>query len=279
MSKIRIHILHCGKIGISREMAYGGEKCLMPWASAMITPLRKRVWLPVSTYLIEHPKGLILVDTGWSRSISPNGVLDGSALSKQTSPILSRELCGMVGPGETAYEQLSEMGITPGDLDYILLTNLDADHVSGLRELADAKHILAAEEEAWWSYRLSANHCTYLWDDLPVEKYYFKGMGLGPTGRALDLFGDSSLIMVETPGHSKGTIAVKISWGGKFVLLCSDSGYSDMAWREMALPGMAFDKTYLHRSLRWIQNEASQPECVAALASHDSDVVPHIIEL
>lgn len=112
-----------------------------------------------------------------------------------------------------------------------------------------------------------------------MDKYYFKGMGLGPTGRALDLFGDSSLIMVETPGHSKGTVTIKISCSGKFVLLCSDNGYSGTAWREMALPGMAFDKKFLRRSLQWIQNEAAQPGCIAALASHDPDIVPHIIEL
>jgi hypothetical protein len=32
----------------------------------------KKLWMPVSTYLIEHPKGLILIDTGWHHDVREN---------------------------------------------------------------------------------------------------------------------------------------------------------------------------------------------------------------
>lgn len=43
----------------------------------------ERVELPVSAYLIEHPKGKVLIDTGWSREISPDGVYDAAAVKRQ----------------------------------------------------------------------------------------------------------------------------------------------------------------------------------------------------
>ena len=46
-------------------------------------PKKEWVWMPVSVYYIEHPKGKILVDTGWHRRISPEGKLDARAQIKE----------------------------------------------------------------------------------------------------------------------------------------------------------------------------------------------------
>ncbi len=48
----------------------------------MTTPKKDWMWLPVSCYLVEHPKGRILVDTGWHRDMSPDGVYDKKAQIK-----------------------------------------------------------------------------------------------------------------------------------------------------------------------------------------------------
>ena len=54
-NSIRLHIMHCGSITIPASMAYIEDSAL------------KRVTLPVSVYLIEHPvHGKILVETGLS---------------------------------------------------------------------------------------------------------------------------------------------------------------------------------------------------------------------
>ncbi len=35
---------------------------------------RRRIWLPVKIFLIEHPKGAILVDTGWDSAVRAHPV-------------------------------------------------------------------------------------------------------------------------------------------------------------------------------------------------------------
>ena len=277
---VKIHVLRCGEICVAPSFAFGGGGFVLSQTQALTLPEEKRLKMPVDVYLIEHPRGLILVDTGWSRSVSPGGALDMDALRAQTSDFLARTYRGRVAQGQTAAEQLDAMGIRPGDIDLVLLTSLDCDHVSALGEFSGAKRLLAAEEEIWWSYRTNPNHCTRLYDGLPLETYYFRGYGnLGPDGRSYDVFGDGSVVCVSTPGHTKGSVVVKLSSGGEFVLLCSDNGYASRSWQNLDMPGLAFNKTALKKSLEWIKRESSLPGCRAALASHDPDVEPGIIEM
>ena len=51
---------------------FGGDDCSIIKASGVTTPKSKWIWLPVFSFLIEHPKGKILFDTGWHREMSPN---------------------------------------------------------------------------------------------------------------------------------------------------------------------------------------------------------------
>ena len=51
-------------------------------ASGVFERADTRLWLPVSAYLIEHPRGKFLVDTGWARDMSPAGEFDKKAQIK-----------------------------------------------------------------------------------------------------------------------------------------------------------------------------------------------------
>ena len=143
---MKIHVMHTGEVRVSPYLPFGGDNCNLLKASGMTTPKEDWIWLPVSVYLIEHPKGLILVDTGWHRDMSPEGVYDKKAQVKSLgSRVLYNVNQGQIPLGEAVDEQLATMGIKPCDLDYVLLTHLDCDHANGLRAVKDAKHILVLE--------------------------------------------------------------------------------------------------------------------------------------
>ena len=78
---MKIHVLHTGEVRVSPYLPFGGDNCNLLKASGMTTPKEDWIWLPVSVYLIEHPKGLILVDTGWHRDMSPEGVYDKASIA------------------------------------------------------------------------------------------------------------------------------------------------------------------------------------------------------
>ena len=94
------------------------------------------------------------------------------------------------------------------------------------------------------------------------------------------MFGDNSIVLINIPGHSEGLFAVKITNSeGKYVLLFSDGGYSSKSWKEMILPGITSNKELQRKSLKWIQEQSLNKNCIESLANHDPNIKEHIIEL
>ena len=77
---MKIHVLQCGSIRVDPTVPFGKRLDLIEAAKQLTAADKNRITLPVFTYLIEHPKGLILVDTGIGRAFSPNGVYDAAAV-------------------------------------------------------------------------------------------------------------------------------------------------------------------------------------------------------
>lgn len=278
---MRIHVLHTGKVRVSPYLPFGGDNCNLFKAAGLTTPKKNWLWLPVSVYLIEHPNGLILVDTGWHRSMSPFGEYDAKAQIKSLdSFILYLVNQGMIQKNEAVDEQLESMGIKTSDLEYVLLSHLDCDHANGLKAVGNARHILCARDEL---------ECARKHSSVRYRKEWWNGVNLqgfdwndteGPFGKAFDLFGDGSVKMINIPGHSDGLCAVKVrNSDGKFVLLFSDGGYATRSWKEMITSGIALDKAKQRKSLEWIREQSMSEDCLESLACHDPDIKPHVITL
>ncbi len=278
---MKIHVLHCGYIQVSESVPYGNSIDLKNTVKQLTAPDRNRITLPVCAYLIEHPKGLILVDTGWCRDISPRGVYDPEAVRKVLPPHLAALFHSYLPEGMAIHEQLAAMGIRPEELDCVLLTHLDADHVAGLRHVNKAKRIILPEDEYFWSCRTvyKTRQPWSLWHDQPIERLYYRGSPLGPNRWAIDLFGDESIQLVNVPGHTDGQAAIVVRGHSQFVLLAADAAYSPRNWQEMITPGFGFAREWQLKSLNWIAEMASDPGCVAVLCSHDPAIAPTLITI
>lgn len=273
---IKIHILHCGTINIHERFDYiKGNK------------LGRRVKLPVSAYLIEHPvHGNILVDTG---------------LSADCREIMPKYLRTFLDPhvekGQTAVEQLAAMGFKPEDIDVVMTTHNDVDHTCALRDFAGkAKRLVMGEHEFFWSCRY-VYKVRQVWDTFIqfkdiTDRPCFYGCALGPLGRGFDLFGDDSVLCVACPGHTDGQFAVMINkapsgrfanagngiYGGKYVILASDAAFSQRNIDDMVIPGYGFDRNRQLNAIKWLKKMQDDPNCVELVCSHDPEIVPHTIE-
>ena len=278
---MKIHILQCGNLRVSETVPFGSRIDLSNKVRQLMTADRNRLTLPVFSFLIEHPRGLILVDTGWCREISPNGVYDSRAVAGVLPSHLAAFFRPTLPAGMAIHEQLAERGIRPEDLEYVLLTHLDPDHVAGLKHVVGAKHIILPEDEYFWSCRtVYKNRQPFdLWIQYPMERLFYRGSPLGPNRWAIDLFGDESIQMVNVPGHTDGQAAILIRNGGRFVLLAADAAFSPRNWREMIIPGFGFSREMQLKSLHWIAEMADDPACAAVLCSHDPEIRPGTIEI
>lgn len=136
---IKIHVLRCGAVGTD-ETVPDASKSKNPLAFTGVFRKNHRVWLPVFTYLIEHPGGRILVDTGWHTDVRNDQI---SHLSRH----IRMASVARLDKGEAITEQLDRLHLLPKDIDIVLLTHLDVDHASGIKLVKDAKKIYAHENE------------------------------------------------------------------------------------------------------------------------------------
>ena len=227
----------------------------------------------VAVYLIEHPNGLVLVDTGWHADVRKDPVKNLGRLHYLVNvPDLP--------PCEAVHEQLAMRGIKTSDLDYVVVSHMDDDHAGGLAHVADAKNILISELE-WESANniFNVRYRRKLWETAKVKTFQFSPSQYGPVKSAYDIFGDGTVLLIHAPGHSTGMTATLVRGSEKFVLITGDAAYAKKSWDQLVYPGIApYPKKALN-SVGWIKMMSLQEGCAEVLATHDPDVVPHTIEL
>lgn len=271
-NKIRIHVLHTGLVKVDRSLPYHGLYRNPLAFTGLFRSEVNQVILPVSSYLIEHPKGLILIDTGWSKTIRQSNW-------QELGPQMQINK-GYLPGGWAIDERLATLGYQSSDLDYVLMSHLHCDHASGMKLIKDAKRILVSRDEWQVANKPSLVYLPHEWSGVNVETYNFEQSKIGPFNKSLDLFGDGSVVQIYTPGHSVGLTSTLIRGNdGKYVLLAADTGYSQMSWDKMLTPGICVNRNQAITSLGWTREMAHNPDCIKAIANHDPEVEQQVIEL
>ena len=277
---MKIHVLNCGYIRISENLIETGGM-MSDLRRAVLTPDPKRIELPVHAFLIEHRSGLFLVDTGLSRDISHAGVYDRKASEKVLTKHLTAVYHPYVPAGMAVHEQLSSMGISPAELEAVIITNFDADHVSGLKHVSNAKRIIVPEDEAYWSvrtkYRIRQNR--ELWEPYRIRREFFRGHPVGPMKKAIDILGDGSLMMVSIPGYTDGQAGLMITGKGSYAFIASDAAFSPDNWKRMKAPGLGANEALQLKTMKWLAGTSEDPACKCILCTHDPALKQQIIEV
>ncbi len=269
---IRIHVLNCGEVGVDPAVPDRSVSKSAVAYTGLFRSAKRRIWLPVKAFLIEHPRGNILVDTGWDSAVRARPI------RTLTFPLwfASRPL---LPEGAAVDEQLAALGLAPKDLDYVLMTHMDIDHDSGLRLVRDARRILVSPEE-WAALRSGqARYARRPWKGVPLGRMPLKDDPNAPFGRSWDVWGDGSVLVLLTPGHTQGSVSVRVSGGNGFALIVGDTGYNRDSWASLRLPGPVYDKAVMKNALAWVRRMRQDPGCLAVLAAHDPEETRKIIEI
>jgi N-acyl homoserine lactone hydrolase len=184
--------------------------------------------VPIPAYLVHHPgAGPILVDTGLHPSVAHD----------------PRDNMGRIASGwfslaedDDVPTQLRRRGIRPEQIAVVVLTHLHMDHASAISEFPNATFVISsAEWEAATErprltdayrprhYDFAFDYVTVDFDDEAIDSY-------GSFGRTFDLFGDGSILLAFTPGHSAGHMSVICALPRRDFLICGDVAYT---WRQL----------------------------------------------
>ncbi|MEM6647547.1 MAG: N-acyl homoserine lactonase family protein [Bacteroidota bacterium] len=256
----RITPLQTGAVAVkATHREYGGLAPLRLPAIALDP--RWTPWLPITCWLIEHPEGAIMVDTGETAQVAEP---DYFACDAATRFVYEWLLRFDVQRDVEVDAQLNALGIPAEEIRTVALTHLHSDHAGGLKHFSNAT-FLTSEAEATQT-PAGAVPCRWPSFFQPTPVTY----GDGPFGAFAEshaLTTDGAVRLVPTPGHTRGHQSVLIRHADQWALLAGDASFSRDQVERRAVAGICEDVKTARRTLAVIAEHLEQYE-TAYMASH-----------
>ena len=191
--------------------------------------------MPVPCYLIDHPKGQVLFDSGMHTDLqAPKG---GRAA------LLAKRFKSEFQAGEEISARLERCDVDVDKVRYLVNSHLHFDHAGGNHQVKNAQLVIQKREwQAGHDADLMAAN-GYMAED------YDHGHDLKLVDGEHDLFGDGSVICVPTYGHTPGHQSLKVRLGSGDVLLTGDACYLRQTLENLHLPRVVHNREEMLESL------------------------------
>lgn len=185
---IRLYTLDCGHLEFKDQSFFSDTGEYDGKSTAIAVPC----------FVIRHPRGTLVWDTGLSPAF-PRGV----------------NAAGVSGGFEGSVEKdLAQIGLRPADVDYLAFSHLHSDHTGNANLFKSATWILNRAELEWALAGASGS---------PVDVATFSAYKSAKT-RLIDgdhdVFGDGSVRILKTPGHTPGhqVLVLRLQKAGTVIL-------------------------------------------------------------
>ncbi len=224
---------------------------------------------PVPAFLVEHPgAGPLLIDTGFHTAVA----VDPKQGMGRLGGLIFKDL--EMDAGQAVVAQLRERDVDPASVGTVVMTHLHADHASGIAEFPAATFIVTQAE--WDAAAQGGEREGYLRRQFD-HAFDYRMLGFESSdadsfatfGRSYDLFGDGSVQICFTPGHSAGHCSVVLRLSDREALLTGDAAYTMDTIRKSWMPYLMVDEHRYRRSLREIQLYVEQTPGALVIPGHD----------
>jgi N-acyl homoserine lactone hydrolase len=228
-----------------------------------------RIQIPVAFFMIHHPKGNVLFDTGNNDRIITDPTYWGpniAALEPGRSPDVAIDA------------QLDKIGVKPSDIKYVVLGHMHLDHAGNVGKFPNATIVYQRDEivNAFWPKPGYAG--PYITGDFAMLR---SPLGASMPSKQkvielngdLDLFGDGSIYIHRQVGHTPGSqmAVVRLPKHGP-VVLTSDNCYMMENLQKDLLPsvGLAYDPSGVLQAYSWIKHKMDA-EGADVIFAHDAE--------
>ena len=194
-----------------------------------------RIKVPIPCYLIDHPKGRVLFDSG----MHPDVATDPAGRLGLAATLFEADY----RPDEDVRGRLATLDVDAGRVDYLVNSHLHFDHAGGNASVPNARLVVQRRE---WEAGQDP--------DLRAKNYfdprdYDLGHDLLLVDGTHDLFGDGSVVCVPTQGHTPGHQSLRVRLAGGDVVLAGDACYLRQTLEELRLPSVVYDEAQMLASL------------------------------
>jgi N-acyl homoserine lactone hydrolase len=204
-----------------------------------------KVQFVFSCYLIKHDGDYMLWDTGHAMT-APN-----------------------VAPKVSLVDYLAKIEVKPDQIKYIGISHYHADHTGQIASFPKATLLIGAKEWDAITSPKPAEGVNYK----PFESWIKGDSKVEPQPIDKDVFGDGSVIMLRTPGHTPGhsSLLVKLPQMGA-VILSGDAMHFHENYDSDGVPAFNFDRAQTVASIERIKKIAANLKATVIIQHDARDV-------
>ncbi len=274
-----VSVLSTGSVVIRPEHVGPTKLNTYVW---LATSRRWTAPLPINVYVVEHRDGLVVFDTGQDRaSVTDPGYFPGGL----NGLVYSRLSRFTIAEDQTLTAGLARLGHDVRDVGTAVISHLHQDHIGGLPELGHAELLVSRSEWATLAKPLpQARGLMPRHIDLPglrwelVDAEPLGDPGVAPFTHGHDVFGDRSIVVLPTPGHTPGSLSMLVRRPGRRpLLMVGDLTYDDRLLDAGQLPGVG-DKKQMRRAVRMVNELRANLPGLVVLPAHDPGAAARLRE-
>jgi N-acyl homoserine lactone hydrolase len=185
------------------------------------------ITVPVTAYLLEHPTGKAVFDTGLGpRSARPAGETRSGPVDLEEDALIDA--------------RLRAIDVDPMQISYVLNSHLHPSHAGGNALLPAASVIV---QQAEWKHAGTATDSAYHAPEFDT------GQPIVEITAEHDVFGDGSVVLVPTPGHTPGHQSARVQTSSGEVVLAGDACHMRRSLDDLLAPDHGHDLACYRRSL------------------------------
>ena len=242
---MRLYALHCG-----------GDVTDMATFDPFDEKVGTKVYNPYFIYVITHPQGTVLFDSGVHPAMrtDPESRLGEVAGSFQVQMTADDHI----------ERRLATIGMKPSDIDIVAQSHLHFDHAGGLEWVRHAPVLVQRDE-----LEFALDPPIYQ-RDIYVQADFDHDLDWQQLDGDHDIFGDGRVVVLSTPGHTRGHQSLMVKLDSQVVILLADAAYLLAKMRARLLPGILWSPDAMIAT--WDRVEELEREHDALLmTTHDLD--------
>jgi N-acyl homoserine lactone hydrolase len=211
--------------------------------------------LPIPAFLIVHPLGNVLFDTGLHADLADPSSARLGELSRYSTISFSMK--------EHVTRHLATLGLKPEDISIVVNSHLHYDHAGGNSCFPHATMVVQRVE---WE---AAN------DPAMIARNAYNPEDYRDNGKVElvegdhDLFGDGTLTLTPTFGHTPGHQCLLVKIGGRRIVLAADASYTSENLERRMVSRLSFDIKQAKTSLEKLA--AFQSDGWEIMIGHDGE--------